>query len=183
METYLNALEASTIPIPQWGIVIAWLIIYASAHILARMCRALSRTQQFVVTGGPPGLVKEQSLKIMLVQIILSAAVFASASFIGGPFFVFFAGGWLVTTAVSIPLTLRKIFYLRALSQPGAAEGSVTLSSQLAVKDAAFQLFGIAAFCLLLGIVFAHLALLGGALYISATAFGYFRKAKGKARA
>src|SRR5437762_9865105 len=84
-------------------------------------------------------------------------------------------------SAVSIPLNLRSILFLRALSEPGAAKGSVTLSNHLAVKDHAFQLFGAAAFCLLLGILVAHLALLGGAFFLSATALGYLRKAKGKA--
>src|SRR4051812_8559549 len=106
METYLNNLGASTIPIPKWGIVVAWLIIYVSAHVSGRKCSELSQAQKFIVTGGPPGLVREQSLKIMLVQILLTAAIFAAASFIGGPIFVFLVGGWLVTTAVSIPLIL-----------------------------------------------------------------------------
>ena len=180
METYLSELKASTIPLPQWGIVILWFIIFASAHVLFRKSRALSRAQEFVVTGGPPKLVREQSLRLTLVQVLFSAAIFAYASFFGGSIFVFFAGGWVVTTAVSIPLNLRSILFLRALSQPGAAKGSVTLSSHLAVKDQAFELFGAAAFCLLLGIIFAHLALFGGAFFLSATAFGYLRKAKGK---
>ena len=82
--------------------------------------------------------------------------------------------------AVSITLNLRSILFLRALSQPGAAKGSVTLSNHSAVKDLAFQFFGAAAFCLFLGILLAHLALLGGAFFLSATAFGYLRKAKEK---
>jgi hypothetical protein len=56
----------------------------------------------------------------------------------------------------------------------------VKFSSRLADKDRAYQLFGKAVFCLILGIILANLALLGGALILSATAFGYLRKAKGK---
>src|SRR5437762_8780286 len=84
-------------------------------------------------------------------------------------------------SAVSIPLNFRSILFLRSLSEPGAAKGSVTLSNHLAVKDHAFQLFGAAAFCLLLAILVAHLSLFGGAFFLSATAFGYLRKAKGNA--
>ena len=158
-----------------------WLIIFVTAHFLFRKGRRVSYAQDFIVTGGPPGLIKEQSVRLTLVQVLFSAAIFAYASFFGGPVFAFFAGGWVVTTAVSIHLNLRSLLFLRALSEPGAAKGSVTLSNSLAVKDHAFQLFGAAAFCLLLGIVLAQLALLGGAFFLSATALGYLRKAKGKA--
>ena len=181
METYISELESSTIVLPAWGVVIFWLIIFASAQVLFRTARAFSQAQDFVVTGGPPQLVREQSLGLSLVQVSIAAAIFAFASFFGGPVFVFFAGGWVVTSAVSISLNLRSILFLRALSQPGAARGSVTLSNHLAVKDLAFQLFGAAAFCLILGILLAHSALFGGAFFLSATAFGYLRRATGKA--
>ena len=181
METHINELESSTIPLPLWGGVIIWLIIFASAHVLFRKGRGLSDAQDFIIAGGPPGLVKDQSVKLTIVQVLFSAAIFAYGSFLGGHVFAFFAGGWVVTTAVSIPLNLRSILFLRALVEPGAAEGSVTLSNHLAAKDHAFQLFGATAFCLLLGILVAHLALFGGAFFLSATAFGYLRKSKGKA--
>ena len=180
MEAYISKLESSSIPLPHWGVVIIWLIIFASAHVLLQKGRRLSHAQDFIVIGGPHGLIKEQSVRLTLIQVLLSAAIFAYAAFLGGLVFTFFAGGWVVTTAVSIPLNLRSILFLRALSQPGAAKGSLTQSNHLAVKDHAFQLFGAAAFCLLLGILLAHLALFGGAFFLSATAFGYLRKATGK---
>ena len=181
METYIRELESSTIPLPHWAVIIIWLIIFVSAHVLFRKGRGLSHAQDFIVTGGPRGLVKEQSVRLALVQVLFSAAIFAYASFFGGPVFAFFAGGWFVTTAVSISLNLRSILFLRALSEPDAAKGSVMLSNSLAVKDHAFHLFGVAVFCLLVGMLVAHLALFGAALILSATAFGYLRKAKAKA--
>jgi len=110
----------------------------------------------------------------------MTAAIFTSASFYAGPIFAFWAGGWIVATTASLAFMLRSIFFYRTLSQPGAAEGSVKLSKGLAIKDKAYQVFGMSAFCLILGILLAQLALLGGALFLSATAFGYLRKAKGK---
>ncbi|HXT42000.1 MAG TPA: hypothetical protein VN887_18470 [Candidatus Angelobacter sp.] len=181
MQTYFSELDASTIPLAPWVIAIIWLIIFASAHVLSRKSSALSRAQGFFISGGSPVPIRTQSLRLILVQVLLSAAIFAYASFFGGPFFAFFAGGWVVATAISIPLNLRSILFLKALSKPGAAKGSVTLSNRLAVKDCAFKLFGAAAFCLLLGILMAHLAFFGAAFFLSATAFGYLRKAEGKA--
>src|SRR6266496_3846211 len=133
METYISELQSSTIALPAWGVVIFWLIIFASAQVLFRTARSFSQAQDFVVTS-----------------------------------------------AVSISLNLRSILFLRSLSQPGAARGSVTFSNHLAVKDLAFQLFGAAAFCLILGILLAHLALFGGAFFLLATAFGYLRRTTGK---
>lgn len=121
---------------------------------------------------------REQNWKLTVFQILFSSAIFTFAAFVGGAFLVFFAGGWLVITAVSIPLNLRSVLFLRALSQPDAATGSVILSNRLAVQDAAFKMLGMASFCLLLGLVVAHLALLGGGLFLSATAIGYLRKSK-----
>lgn len=133
METYIRELESSMLPLPLWGVVIIWLIVFASAHLLFRKGRALSHGQDFIVTGGPPGLIREESAR------------------------------------------------LRALSEPGAAKGSLTLSNHLAVKDHAFHLFGAASFCLLLGILVADVAFFGAAFFLSGTALGYLRKAKGKA--
>ena len=181
MKTYISELESSTIPLPLWGVAVIWLIIFASAHVLFRKGCGLSHAQDFIVSGGPPGLIREQSVRLTLVQVLFSAAIFAYASFLGGLVFAFFAGGWFVTTAVSISLNLRSILFLRALSEPDAAKGSVTLSDSLAVKDHAFHLFGVAVFCLLVGMLVAHLALFGAAFILSATAFGYLRKAKAKA--
>jgi hypothetical protein len=178
MEKYLTELEASPIPLPKWGVIVLWVVIFGLANVLARKSRSHFDGQQFIINENTSGLIRKESLKLTLVRIALSAVIFAYASFFGGPIFAFFAGGWVVLAAVSIPLQLQSYFFLRALSKPGAAKGSVTLSGPLVIKRQAFQLFGFAAFCLLLGILLAHLALFGGALFLSATAFGYLRKTR-----
>src|SRR5438132_6343200 len=81
METYISELQSSTIALPAWGVVIFWLIIFASAQVLFRTARSFSQAQDFVVTGGPPQLVREQSLGLSLVQVSIAAAIFAFASF------------------------------------------------------------------------------------------------------
>lgn len=178
MGNYLRHLESRTMPLPIWGVVVSWFILYCCAHILVRKGYAFRRAQNVIVVrpGGvsarPPGL------RLILCQLLLTGAIFASASLLGGPFFVFFACGWLVTTAVSIPTGLRSLFFLRAISQREAAKGSVTMSPQLVTRDQAYHLFGAAVFCLLLGVILAHLALIGGALFLSATAIGYQRRAR-----
>jgi hypothetical protein len=99
------------------------------------------------------------------------------ASFLGDIGFAILAGGWVVTTAASIGSNLRSALFLRALMESGAASGSVSFSARLALRDSSFQLFGVAALVLALGILLAQLALLGGALFIAASGVGYLRRA------
>ncbi len=180
MENYFNNLMSSSLPLPLWVLIIIWFILFIAAHILTWKGNALANQQSFIVTRKTDELVSGQNWRLTVFQILFTSAIFTFATIIGGPFFVFFAGGWIVITAVSIPLNLRSVLYLRAIVQSEAATGSVTISNRLAVKDVAFKLYGLAAFCLILGLVMAHLALLGGALFISATATGYLRKLKQK---
>lgn len=176
MENYFTHLRSNSLPIPHWALMVIWLILFFTAQVLSKAGHNLSDKQNLILTSKTNDLVKAQSWKLTLFQILFTSAIFTFAVFIGDPFFVFFAGGWLILTAVSIPLNLRSILFLRALSQPNAATGSVTLSNRLVVKRAASDLFAMAAFCLILGVVFAQLALLGAAFFLAATATGYLRK-------
>lgn len=178
MDTYLGALERSTIPLPAWALVIFWLVLLLLSHLLARKGRTLSQAQAFVAERVSPGLIREPSTRLLTAQILFSAAVFTLAFSIGGPGFIFFAGGWVVTAAAGVAINLRSVLFLSAISRPGAAQGAVTYSDFLAVRNRAFHLFGAAALCFLLGALLAHLALLGGALFLAATGVGYLRKAR-----
>jgi Na+/pantothenate symporter len=178
MESYLSHLMSSSLPIATWGLVLVWLILFSFSHVLSQKGNDLVKKQSYILNGDTNELGQKQNWKLTVFQLLFSSAIITVAAFMGGAGFVFFAGGWIVITAVSIPLNLRNLLFLRELSRPDAATGSVSLSSRLAVQDAAFKLLGMASFCLLLGLVLAHLALLGGALFMSATAIGYLRKPK-----
>jgi hypothetical protein len=130
MAEYFYALQSNTLRLPLAGVVAMWCVLYLFAHALTRKQQTISKShpQNFITTGEPTGRIREQSWRLVYCQVALTAVIFISARFVGGPAFVFLAGGWLVTTAVSIPLALRRILFQRALSAPGAASGSVTLS-------------------------------------------------------
>lgn len=176
MGTYLGQLALSAIPLPEWAVVVFWVVLFFLSHVLIRQGRVLSQAQAFVVDKVAPGLIREPSARLMAGQVLFAAAVFGLSSWIGGAAFVLLAGGWVVTATAAVAINLRSVLFLRAISRPGAAEGSVTFSSPLSVRNRAFHLFGAAALCFLLGVLLAHLALLGGALFLSATAVGYLRK-------
>lgn len=179
MNAYLRAFESNSLPMLAPACVLAWCLLYASAQVLgwrtARLIKA--HPQAFILVGGPAVPIKSQSWVLSCFQVALTAFIFVAGYLLGPIAFAFLAGGWIVTTAVSIPITLRKILFHRALLRPGAATGSVTLSAPLAVKSASFELLGLAAFVTVLGLCVANLALLGGGFYITATALGYLRKA------
>src|SRR5690242_6513747 len=113
MEEYFNALQSTTLPLPHWGAGILWCLLYLLSYALRLKEQSVSKAhpQNFITTGEPTGRIKEQSWKLTFVQLLLTAAIFIAAHFLGGPIFVFLAGGWLVTSAVSIPLAVRRILF------------------------------------------------------------------------
>jgi hypothetical protein len=178
MQEYFERLMSSSIPLPRWAVIVLWVILYTAARILFRKSGSVSEAQNHFKTESTAGLIRQQSWKLLFFQLLMTAFVFGYACWFGGGIFTLFAGGWLVTTAVSIPMNLRIILLYRALSRPGAATGEVTFSKELIVQNLAFQLFEVATFCLLVAIVTAHLALFGGAFFLAVTGVGYLRKGK-----
>ena len=179
MSAYLRAFESNSFPLPALSCVLVWCLLYASAQILGWRSAKLAEAcpQASILVGGPAVKIKNQSWGLVCVQLALTALIFLAGYILGPHGFAFIAGGWVVTTAVSIPITLRKALFHRALLLPGAATGSVTLSSPLALKCASFELLGLAMFVTVLGLCFANPALLGGGFFIAATAMRYLRKA------
>ncbi len=179
MSVYLRAFE-SNLPLPALTCVLVWLLLYASAQVLAWRVAKLGELhpQTSILVGGATVQIKRQSWVLMCFQLALTAVIFLVGYVLGPLGFAFLAGGWVVTTAVSIPIMLRKILFHRSLLLPGAATGSVTLSGPLSVKSASFELLGLAAFVAVLGLIFANPALLGGGFFVAATALGYLRKAR-----
>jgi hypothetical protein len=177
LESYLADLQQNAIALPFWGVVTIWLFIFSGAHVLHRKSRLLSSQQMFILTEPPMSNAGGLLPRLLIGQFVFAAVVFSVGAVIGDFGFTFFAGGWVVATAVSLGFNLRSVLFLRAIAEPGAANGAVSISPSLAVRDFAFQLFGAATFCLCLGILLAHLALLGGALFIAATGVGHLRRA------
>jgi hypothetical protein len=173
MTIYLDHLETSAIPLPFWGIAILWAFAFGASQFLVRKAKTDSRAQTYIVPGEIRAV--NPSLRLTVVQLVFALAVLGFAFFVGGPVWVFSGGGWILTTFITFGANVRGLLHYRALLQRGAAVGSVKLSNNFTAKQMAFQLFGWAIFCFLIGIVLAHLAFFGAALYLSATSFGYLR--------
>ena len=174
---YFADLLGSTIPLPRWMVFAIWLLLLAIGHALFRLARARSATQSYIVVGESAVQRRTGSARGVVLQVLFGTVLIGAVSFLGDIEFAIIAGGWVVTTAASIGLNLRSALFLRAITEPSAASGTINLSARLALRDSSFQLFGVAALVLALGVLLAQLALLGGALFTAATGLGYLRRA------
>lgn len=85
---------------------------------------------------------------------------------------MFLAGGLLVFVAYHFDLNLQGLLSARGLARPNAATGALTFSMAAAFRQNAHRTPGGVVASLLKGLVLAHLALLGGALFLAASAVG-----------
>ena len=158
---YFADLLGSTIPLPRWMVFAIWLLLLAIGHALFRLARARSATQSYIVVGESAVQRRTGSARGVVLQVLFGTVLIGAVSFLGA----------------SIGLNLRSALFLRAITEPSAASGTINLSARLALRDSSFQLFGVAALVLALGVLLAQLALLGGALFTAATGLGYLRRA------
>lgn len=182
MDTYLASLFDSELPFDPWVAALTWLVLFVANQGCARSARAAHDAQKFISVEDWGALRRGFEPKYMLAQLLLASGVFVFGFFLGRPAFAFFAGGLIVAKTCALSLNVQSIFSARALAVSGAAEGSVTLSTALALRQAAQRLGCSALACLLMGLVVLHLALLGGALILASGAWGFLRRA-GKERA
>ncbi|MDB5806278.1 MAG: hypothetical protein JWN73_3600 [Betaproteobacteria bacterium] len=178
LDDYLTDLEYSSLALPLWGIALLWLVAFVFSHILFRKTRKLLEQQALVKLEGMAALGRASSPGIIGARIGMATAIFAVSNYIGGYSVPLYAGGWLLTTCASLVVNLQGYLYVRAMTRQSAAAGSLTITKALVYRENAFSFFAFATFCLVAGLLLPHLALLGGALFIGATAFGYLRRAR-----
>ena len=89
-----------------------------------------------------------------------------------------FGGGYLVVLVASFAMNLASFLSVRALLNPAAAEGRIHYSAMYRYRSTAAQTLGFALFSGTVGILFGNLAFFAGALFLLATALGYYRRAR-----
>jgi hypothetical protein len=180
LETYINALFESELPFEPWVAAFIWVALFASNRWIAQSARAANDAQHAVTVEDWSALRRGFEPKYVVAQILVAGIVFLLASLLGGSAFVFLAGGLIVALAFGLGLNLQGLLSARALARPNAVIGSVTFTTPSAFRHMAHRAGGAALACLLTGLVLAHLALLGGALFLASTASGYLRKARAR---
>lgn len=178
METYVNQLLESELPFQPWVAALIWMALFVASRWIALSLRAANDAQHAVTVEDWSALRRSLDPKYAVVQILVAGIVFVLALRIGRPAFVFLAGGMIVASAFALGLSAQGLFTARALARPNAVKGSVTFSTAAAFRHMAHRAGGAAVACLLIGLVLAHLALLGGALFLTSTGNSYLRKAR-----
>ena len=178
METYVNELLASELPFEPWVAALIWVAFLIASRWVAQSLRAANDAQHAVTVEDWGALRRSLEPKDLVVQVLVVGIVFLLASMLGKAAFVFLAGGVIVASAFGLGLSAQGLLTARALALPHAVDGSVTFSTASAFRHMAHRAGGAALACLIIGLVLAHLALLGGALFLASTGNSYLRKAR-----
>ena len=181
MDLYIDELTASVLPWPLWAVALLWFVLFVASHALHRQAQRVSEAQNHIKV--PSGLSKSSPGKLVISQFLFACVVFAIGAFLGPVGCAFFAGGWVIATAVAATSNLRSLLFFRELARQNAAAGSLELSAPLAIREQAAQLAAAVVLCLVAGLLVPHLSLLGGAFFLASLAAGYVRRAREPERA
>ena len=164
---------------PIWVMALLWLAIFVGNSLLLHWSLTRFKDQAHIAYADSMYGSRLTSPYSHLLQCVSALAIFAFVWFVDyDAFTAFYAGGWLVTAAVTLGGNLRSSFWVKTLASPGRASGCVTISTGTAWSERAYQCFGAAASCLLIGVLTAHLALFGGAFILTASGIGYWRQGR-----
>jgi hypothetical protein len=178
LQSYLALLVESQLPFNPWVAALAWLALFLANHGVAMATRAANEAQSLVGAEDWSILRRGSAPQYVLAKILFTGIVFLLAYQLGSTAFVFLGGGYIVAVACTVGLNTQGLLSARAMAQPNAGKGTVIFSTPLAFRHGAQRLCGVALACCIIGLALAHLALLGGALILGATAQGYLRRAR-----
>lgn len=178
MHPYVDALLNSKFVFAPWVLGIVWVLLTALSFWASAQARAALAAQRHIVVDYGPALTKAFQPRFMVVQVLFAAAMLWGSHYIGELTFTFIGGGYVVALAVGLGLNLYSLLFARRLSRDAGVDGSVGLSAKFVVADIGYRSLGGALIVLISGLVFAQLALLGGALFLGSSGFGYVRKSR-----
>ena len=178
MEQYVRSLLESALPFDAWVAALIWVALFLANHWTARSTRTANDAQTFIAVEDWSALRRGFEPRYMVGQVLFAAIVFLFGWLLGGPAFVLLAGGLIVAMAYGLALNAQGLLSARAMARPDAANGVLTFSTPSAFRHMSHRVAGGALGCFLMGLALAHLALLGGALFLASTACGYLRRAR-----
>lgn len=176
--TYLQTLLSSRLPFSEWLAVALWPVLFLANRVVAQALMRASDRQTSYALENRGSFRRGMDPLWMLAQCLFAGVVFTLSLYAGGTLFVFLGGGVDVSVMCILGLNLQALLSTHAMARPGASEGSLKLSNEYAYRQMAARLYGVATLCVMLGLMVAHLALLGGALLGAAAATGYLRRAR-----
>jgi len=175
--TYLQTLLSSHLPFAEWLAVALWPVLFLTNRFVGRALNAMADRSTSYTFENRDRLRRGTEPLWVLAQCLFAGSVFTFSLYAGGALFVFLAGGLDVSVICILGLNVQALLSAHAIARPGASEGSLKVSSSYAYRQMAARLYGVAMVCCMLGLLVAHLTLLGGAFFSVATASGYMRRA------
>jgi len=178
LDSYATSLLESQLPFGTSIAALAWAALFVANHRVIRSLRAANDAQRSIAAENWSVLRRGSEPKHIVIQIIFAGFVFLFGLILGGGAYVFFVGGLIVAIAYMLALNLQGLLSARALAQPNAATGTLTFSTASAFRHMAHRAAGGAFASFVVGLLLAHLALLGGAFFLASTAAGCLRRAR-----
>jgi hypothetical protein len=176
MNYWLTLLD-SDLPFAPWIVVAIWGVLFLCNHLVARAARRVSSNQAFVVIENCEVLERGFRPRFVLGQVLFAGLIFALTLWAEPhPVFVFLGGGVIVALVWLLGMNLQALLSSLGARTDGAVTGSLNLSNTYAIRQQMHRTTSGAMVCGILGAVLAHLALLGGALFLASTAVGYRRR-------
>jgi hypothetical protein len=178
---YLNTLLESELPFEPWVLIVVFFVLLVLQHVIARSARSAMRQQESIVSEESEQLNRGFEPKYIAGQVVFGLVVFSFAHYVGGAFGQFFSGGLIVAGIFGLGANVDGLLLARALNRTGVVRGSIEMSVPYSFFSIAYRMLGGAVMCLVLGLVLANLALLGGVLFLGSTGIGYLRKGQAAA--
>lgn len=178
MRNSVDALLASALPVPEWGVFAVAMLLFALNHVAAQRARAEYARQSVVSFGRSENWERALQPKYIGAQVAYAVLVFVFAAYLGGPFFVFIGGGYVVMLAFSLAFNVQGLLFAHALHETKDANGRIEFGPRLSLHQSSYRLFAGAIACLVTGALVMHLALLGGAVWLASVGAGYLRRAR-----
>lgn len=178
MGHYFSSLLESALPLPPGTVALALLALLIANFCLALYLRKANDAQHFLAVEDWTPFRRVSRPKYLLFQIVFVGIVFLLGFNRGGAAYVFLAGGVLVFLAFHFGLNFQGLLSARGLARPDAATGALRYSTAAAFRHMAHRMLGAAVASLVAGLALGHLALLGGALFLTAAAAGSWRRAR-----
>jgi len=168
----------SAIVFGPWWLGVCGLALFFCSHMVVRRAQFALAQQERITIERTSAIAKPFEPKYAIAQLVFASIAFFAAVVVGEPVFTFVGGGFVVAYAMSLGLNIQALLSARGLGQAGNADGRLILAPHFAMRDWGYRALGAAAFLFTSGVVFAHLALLGGALILASGGYGYVRRSR-----
>ena len=178
MEPYFALLVGSTLPLSPWLVGLLWVALFLVTQRLAVESRRRLTVQPHVGVEDPEALAALDRPAVVWPQFAFFSALLVASYFVAEPVFAFVAGGMVAMMATTFGLNLHGLAFAKRLVRGEGIEGTLRLSTRFVFEDQARRLSTLAWVFVILSVLLAHAALLGGAVFLGFASLDLARRAR-----